>query len=602
MRRGIALITTLMMTGLLALMITSVVRAVHGGTSITKNYHDQVAALYVAEAGLADVMSRLEIDGTWVDGFNKERMPHRPGTYTVRFNTSGTDFEPWHSVNNIAGLTAADGPRGPGSVAPGTAYVVVVARVGAVDRQLEAFLNSTGVINVEYPLMTSRTIDLRGEVEITGLKNLRSYERVAAGIHSNGRGHDGEPTIKWRKRHWGDEALITGKVSAVHSGSDAIDFGNDPDDYDVGAFEDNAARRAFPQLGNIEFAVAQKSSAAPPVLEPGGTTSLAAGEFYSGGTLDVQGDLVLNGSDLYIDGDLNVNGGISGSGAVWVSGTVNFKGDSTLRSSGKAALMSRKGVNLIGFDGNEYMEDFADSDPEVEALWEATRTALGTLQDEMESGEPETLVGSGGTLDLLARELGEHPENLPPIDPPTTPEDVLVGGDYLGKLVERLEARSESSARDFMIDKLNGYRSFFSATEDTEDADVAEQFDDDPWTRPGAFDAVIDSGRADLIAPLLTQVSSVSYDKLGSSYFQGIIYTNGHVFAANNVTALGSIMADGRGNEPQPHPLNPSKELYPGELVMTGGANLTFIEEFFQDNVNALRIKGPVRIRTWTTR
>ncbi|MCA9796904.1 MAG: hypothetical protein KC910_34075, partial [Candidatus Eremiobacteraeota bacterium] len=81
-----------------------------------------------------------------------------------------------------------------------------------------------------------------------------------------------------------------------------------------------------------------------------------------------------------------------------------------------------------------------------------------------------------------------------------------------------------------------------------------------------------------------------------------IIYTNGSFFAANNVTALGTILVDGKGNQTTPNPLNPSENLRPGDLVMTRGANLTFIEDFFQEGAGAIHLRGPVRLRTWAAR
>lgn len=154
-----------------------------------------------------------------------------------------------------------------------------------------------------------------------------------------------------------------------------------------------------------------------------------------------------------------------------------------------------------------------------------------------------------------------------------------------------------------MLRKLAGYREFFSANTAGPDATVASQFVSRPRVMPGAFDAVVNSSRLDALAKLTVQVSNVSYDKAGSSYFQGVIYTNGHFFAANSVTTLGAIMVDGRGRtETQPNPLDSSEVFKPGQLVMRRGANLTFVEDFFEDGDNALRIRGPVQVRTWAAR
>jgi len=82
-----------------------------------------------------------------------------------------------------------------------------------------------------------------------------------------------------------------------------------------------------------------------------------------------------------------------------------------------------------------------------------------------------------------------------------------------------------------------------------------------------------------------------------------VIYTNGHFFASNSVTALGAIMVDGQNrHDSLPNPLDPTESFKPGQLLMRRGANLTFVEEFFEDGDNALRIRGPVQVRTWASR
>jgi len=598
-----ALITTLMMSVVLLMMVISLVKAVTTQNYQTRGYSDSVAALYVAEAGLADVMSHLEIDGDWCTGFDGEPMTGRPGRYWVKFHTSMGPAPDDASVNNIAGLTPRVGPRG--RVVPrGAALVLVTAKVGSAQRQIEAVINSSGVINVEYPLMTSDSIDLRGAVSIDGIKSLGGFERVAAGIHSNGRGGSG-PTIKWEPDSSSAKASITGKVSAVDSRpiGIGINFGSDSSRYDVGAFERHAAQRQFPRLGEIQRQVDLHASAPAPTIEAAGTTTLPAGDYYKSGDLNVSGDLVLDGGELFVNGDLTINGGISGQGAIWASGTVNFKGDSTLKSSEKAAVMSHKGVNLLGFNGEDYMEGFAESDPEVRVLWDATKQTLADIGELLENGDPDTIVGDSGPLDVLSRKLGSHPDNPEAPIPVVNPEDALVGGDYLGKLEAKLAAQTEGETRDFMIRKVSGYRAFFSANTGQPDVAVANQFANRPRVMPGAFDAVVDSSRVAALGKLLVQVSNVSYNKAGSSYFQGVIYTNGHFFASNSVTALGAIMVDGQNrHDSLPNPLDPTESFKPGQLLMRRGANLTFVEEFFEDGDNALRIRGPVQVRTWASR
>lgn len=603
--RAMALVTTLLMSVVLLMMVVSLVKAVTTQNRFTRGYQDSVAALYVAEAGLADVMSHLELDGGWQDGFQGEPMEGRPGRYWVRFHSGGGAVADDASINNIAGTAPRVGPRG--RIVPrGSALIVVTARAGSAQRQLEAILNSSGVVNVEYPLLTSGRIELQGGISIDGIRNLEGFERVPAGIHSNSRGGGSAPAISWSPGSSGSaRAVITGKVSAVDSRPRGvgIDFGPDSNRYEVGAFERDAARRQFPRMGDIDRQVTLHAADPAPTIAAGGTTTLPTGSYYKAGNLTVSGDLVLDGGDLFVDGDLTVNGGISGKGAIWSKGTVTFKGESTLQSTEKAAVMSRKGVNLLGFDGEDYMEGLAANDPEVRLLWDGTKGALAKIADLLENGEPDTILGDGGPLDLEGRKLGQHTDNPEVAIPVVNPEDALVGGDYLGKLAAKLQAQSEGETRDFMIRKLQGYRAFFSSEDGTPDSTLANQFSRRPRVMPGAFDAVVDTSARGALGKLLTQVSSVSYEKAGSSYFQGVIYTNGHVFASNSVTTIGAIMVDGQNrSETQPNPLDPSETFQPGQLVLRRGAHLTFVEDFFRDGDNALRIQGPVQVRSWLMR
>lgn len=603
-RRAMALITTLMMSVVLLMMMLSLIQVVTTQSQQTRVHHDEIAALYAAEAGLADVMSRLELQSDWQVGFRGEPLGNRPGQYWVNFYPTGTAPPDDASINNLNGTFARVGPRGR-MVPRGAALIVVTARVGMAERQLEAMLNSSGVVNVEYPLLTSDSIDLLGQINITGIKSLGSFERIPAGLHSNLRVNPADATIRWRPDPTASlhrQATVTGKVSSVDARGLAINFGSDETRYDVGAFERNAARQNFPTMGDITRQVNLHQDKPAPVLEPSGVTTLNSGQFYTGEDLEIHGDLVLDGGELFVNGDLTINGGIAGEGAIWASGKVTFKGDSLLQTSEKAAVMARRGVNLLGFNGDEYMGNFAENDPEVRALWEATKTELSAIQELVSSNDPASIVGPGGPLDQKAWRLGSHPDNPETPIEVVVPEDILVGGDYLGKLIGKLQERSASETRDFMIRKMESYQAFFSAAPEGEDNRLSLDFSRRPRTLAGAFDAVIDSGRVTALGALMTQVDNISYDKLGSSYFQGIIYTNGHFFASNSVTTLGAIMVDGRDGPSQPNPLNPGEEFKPGQLVLRRGANLTFVEDFFEEGENALRVRGPVRVRTWMAR
>ncbi len=140
--------------------------------------HRDVAALYVAEAGVAYAKAELSRDSAWGPQSLTQTMPNGRGSYTISFATASPG--PNDSVNNLTGPGVVDGPRGPGTVPPFTADLVVLAELNGRTRRLEVILSNGGggPPDVDVPLLASRGIRLNGNVVVKGIESLADPQPV----------------------------------------------------------------------------------------------------------------------------------------------------------------------------------------------------------------------------------------------------------------------------------------------------------------------------------------------------------------------------------------------------------------------------------------
>ena len=76
-RNGIALIITLLFSGILVMMLSITLIGVHGGSIFSQDYHGKTSAFYAAESGLAFLQNRLEENPNYADNHRQRTHPFR---------------------------------------------------------------------------------------------------------------------------------------------------------------------------------------------------------------------------------------------------------------------------------------------------------------------------------------------------------------------------------------------------------------------------------------------------------------------------------------------------------------------------------------------
>lgn len=584
-RRAFALGLLLVMVPVLAMLALAFMAATHGQVRQTRLVYDQTAALYLAETGLTEALTQLEADPGWTTGFQHKTIAGVDGDYSVNFNTGAGPFSPQDSINNLDGTHSAS-YRGANAVPVGTVNLVATARVGDQKRELEALVYlGGGLYPTELPLLTSGKIELAGNVTVDGVKGQADPTAVNGSVHSN-LNDPGTDLVTWDGT---GTARITGKVSAVGPTAGAINMGSASI---AQGTQEGAASKAIPRI-NVTGKIASMSGAPSPVLLPSGTSTVGTGDFYVGGDVTLQGDLVLNGGKLYVSGNLVVNGAIRGEGSLYVGGETRFQGDALVSSASpdKVALFSHGSVVLSGFDGTAYMNDLATRNADFARAWSDTQTALVDLQAELSSPTPH--LGNGGLADQIKAELGGTSPGSPALRPGKRINNP-------GILASYLASEPDSSAKLAMIQKMNEMSDIFFAlpTGSPEEAAASAALRQNRIIK-GAFDGMIDT--SDLAALPLgsAYVNSIDAASLGSSTFQGLVYTNGAFVAQNEVNVRGAIVVDNDGSQPD---LTDGATVYPaGSLHLKNGTRLTYVEDFFKPQ-NPGAGGGRVQLLLWMGR
>ncbi|MCA9796866.1 MAG: hypothetical protein KC910_33885, partial [Candidatus Eremiobacteraeota bacterium] len=149
------------MLAVLTTMVGALFLAVRGELFLSQHHRDEVAALYLAQAGIIDAVTELENDPDWVAGFNKKSLAGSVGTYTLTFNTGGAPFTELESVNNSDG-SKPDNYQGANKVPAGCASLVVTANVGMASRTVEAIVRvNNGDYMALYPIHSGGRVVMR---------------------------------------------------------------------------------------------------------------------------------------------------------------------------------------------------------------------------------------------------------------------------------------------------------------------------------------------------------------------------------------------------------------------------------------------------------
>jgi hypothetical protein len=603
-RRAIALVSVLLLSSLLLVLVMGVVRGVTTQGWSAGGHLDKIAAGYVAEAGLSQVLTQLNADRSWRTGFSHQKTHWAGGTYTVQFRDTGP-FQPNDSVNNLDSDAPRTGPKG--NLPPRCAYVVVVGQVGMVQRVLEAVVAPKTLLATGGPLLAQGPIELHGNVEATGLESYAGAPTQVR-LHSNFAGASGSPTISWQPLSGSDELRVAGNLSAVdnRSAADVFALG--------GTYSVTGLHPAQPQLTppdlNVPGQVAAHSGAAP-VTWTGLNTVLAPGDYYLDSASSYAGNIVLQeGANVYVDGDLDVTGSVTGRGSMYVNGNMKLSGAAEVSSSNRVALAVEGDVTLEGFNGNKYLRDLAGAAPILHDIGRVTDAMTYYLSNPDVTPPPlpqswpnappggmpgwasSGLLGNWGALDRLNASLGGDLELDGSSPPPFFPD---VRENRVGALLDLVNAQPASSQKTFVLGQLQKLREFtrwrtpFTSKEAKRDEFLAHPELDCPAALEGLFDTLNQLDTATQrrgLQAALNVISNFTVNRLGDAHFEGLVYARGTIRARNEIQVRGGLVAAGLNSR----------------VVLENGSRLTWIKDFFGVGPEAVAYGGTLGVRHWCLR
>lgn len=614
-KKGIVAVSTLWISIVLLILIVALLGALRTEHGHVLRFNQNSEALYIAEAGFAAATLEMSRDNTWSPTDPIEYVfPTGGGKYRIAFDSDGV-VGPDESVNNLAKSHAVDGPRGVGTVPPHMTDLVVVVELRGRKIRYEALISRGFSAPVTVPLLASGNIAMEGDLTISGVESLVKPVSVPAGVHSNKR-EDEAGIITWKKTG-GAQAFVSGEVSTSSTNTGSISASAGFNALDV---ESGRPPMRFPII-DVETAVRNQDELKVLVPASPGNQTVVAGQDqrFSGGKIN--GDLVLQGVNLYVQGDLEVNGSITGSGSIYVDGNTTFKGSTELKMvEDKAlALFSRGHVKLEGFDGTQFLDSLATSSTDFNSWNEAAKDAHADIKaivsDITTYG---TTWGNAGTtnndLNDLRAILGGGA--VPPPPPPDPPDPSLPPipdpiEDALGEMASHIETNYPAhESTKFLVERLRTVRQLYAPKPGAASANsILNNFKNGNKNYTGLLD-VLNRGNFESQADLANRgVGFHNFDKLGTAYFQGVIYTNGALYAANEVQIVGALLSQKSIDSPsaslvvpnnpaKPNPENKDIILASGDVSLLGGSSIVFNKGLLE-NPFVGSPSGPVMIQSW---
>jgi predicted nucleic acid-binding Zn ribbon protein len=582
-RRGFALLLVLSTVVILTMMLTGLFVAVGGPAVAGLKSGRQTAGLYVAEAGLQEALFELE-QNRGFSGTISRVLSGGTGNFTVNFG-------PGESVNNLTGTAPKPSHRGTNTVPAYTALVVVHATVGGQQQRLEALVCDGEALPKDTALLSGGGTGLQGNISISGTESFQDSTSVSVDVHSNQ--PSGTNLLTWSGAS-GQTAFFDGDLSTVGATAGAILLSGAATI--TGEQQLGAARRKLPTF-DIPAAIAGKTGAAAPSFPPFGVSTLAPGEYYHSGDLELHGDLDLDGAKLYVSGNLKINGAVRGKGAVFVQGETALRGDSevTAHDSHGIALLSHGDVTLGGFDGNAYLGAVAASDSSFAESWHAaseTLKELKTLLGAADRDEPGEWKGV--TQQQFQLVLG------PWGSAQTSGTFRNYERDAIGNMATKLAGLpadpdpERESTRTFLTKRMQAIGHIFKGGGMHYNNDHGGRVDDFLQNGdPGAlFDVAVgqaNTGNADerrkaelAFVGFRTLMQHIEWDKLGRSYFQGLVYSDGDFHASNDVTLLGAMAVA-------------------GDIHLDSGVHVSYVKSMFEPG-GVMTWTGRVRVVSWLSR
>ena len=592
--------TAVLLTGIIATMIGAILIGVHGGSFTTLGYQSRVQAHYAAEAGLATALEKLR-DRGWDTGFANQQLAGGKGRFSLTFSSDPTGtVAADESVNNLLGLTTVNGPRGTGTVAPGTAHLVIRGQSGLQSETLEAVIRNGAFPVLGQAILADDSVEFNDNVRVSGIDTLAEGNPLPSGVHSNSTSTNGD-LIGW---YGTGSAVFDGTISVAGPAaginmSGASLNGSPPT-------EGGSRAVTFPHI-NIANEVTSKSGAPTVAIPPTGDLTVGTGtpqDFHVAGNTTVHGDLVLDGGTLYVDGDLVVHGTVSGDGGVYVNGKTTFYGDAAVSTNNqqKVAVYSSDDLTLRGFNGTSYIEG-KTSDATLQTLWARTQAAVTDLKVNLAANNLDQ-------VDQIRASLGEahFPVSQPPLyQPPGTGGWSTHGHDLFRGLADHLENNYPADPqRDFLIERFKEQEYFFHNYDIDVDRALyplsshgwPNEVTMDDWRNRtghpgGPFDQMLDKANPSNLRyqpgpaavanfkELSTVVEQIDASQLGTAFFQGLVYTGGELHVEHELHVLGGVLAQ--------------KGLGDGKMIIQNGTHITFVEEYFDPSVTSTA-GGPPQI------
>jgi hypothetical protein len=361
--RGLTLGTVLLCMVALALVLFTAGSAAVSHLRFVESAKSGDHARNLAEAALAETLSRLVQDDFAFGRTGTDRvvvtLSDVPGaTGEATFDKAESGFTDGYSLNNLnsdSAVTGAGGRQIPGR----TMHVVARGRVGSVERWMECIYYRPA-----FPdgLACTGKVDARS-VYLTAVRRASAYsggdpsgipyeETLPANIFSN------STTLLT------GQSTVSGSVGAVGSVSVA------PSCTVRGEILPGSEPRSIPDLRLDEkIAIVEENNS--PVSSTGGDLTLEPNFFMkSDGDLSVGGDLDMNGSVLLIkNGDLRVSGGIKGTGIILSEGDVEIRDGRTNLSTAEQVAIGCKGDFKLQAEAPEanYFQGLVYAEGNVEA-------------------------------------------------------------------------------------------------------------------------------------------------------------------------------------------------------------------------------------------
>jgi hypothetical protein len=277
-------------------------------------------------------------------------------------------------------------------------------------------------------------------------------------------------------------------------------------------------------------------------------------------------------------------------------------------------------VILRGFDGTAALDTLASLDPpngatpmgqETSELWSGVKFSMQEVQTVMAMPRDQW-VGDG------------------------TPEQVrfdnargLLGNDagwtvpgYNNTVVADLRARLPAGATgDFLRDRLDAVSKLYrnvSADEagtnigwsaaGNEAILTAYKNGTYDGTMGGLMDAAqtvdwaIITANPDYVSVLdqtVQMTNQLDYDRMGTAFFKGMIYSNGAIYAANEVNIVGAAMTSAKSG---PNVVIDGITLRPGDIYLNNNTRITYVKDMFQNGTPNLAGAGVIGMYTWLSR